>query len=202
MWKYTLFFKGGRFFLDKNEFVYPGNFLAYEEEFMAGQNAFENGDGKVYSTVIGVKKLDSTNHEVSVQNAGKSREIISRGCTILGVVFNVKDNVVLIELKEAELEGKRKVITNGLASLVIFNISHEYVTSTHDVFKIGDIVRARVLDVTNYGIELHTKDSDLGVIKAFGSVSRKPLILISDQLRDPITGHTESRKISSEYALR
>lgn len=188
--------------MDKTEFVYPGNFLAFEEEFMAGQNAFENGDGKVYSTVMGTKKLDSTNHEVSVQKKGRSLELISRGCTVLGVVFNVKDNVVLIELKEAELDGKRRVITNGLASLVVFNISHEYVTSTYEVFKIGDIVRARVLDVTNYGIELHTKDSDLGVIKAFGSVSRKPLILIGNQLRDPITGHTESRKISSEYALR
>ena len=70
------------------------------------------------------------------------------------------------------------------------------------MFRIGDIVKARVADVKPYGVELETKALDLGVIKAYGVKTRQPLMLINGSLRDPSTGETEERKVSSEYVLR
>lgn len=188
--------------MQKNDLVLPGSFLAYEEEYMAGQNTFEDGQGKVYSTTIGHKELDQNNHEVNVKSISKTARSLEKGDIVRGIVAMVKDNVVLINVREAEGNGEKKSLRSGYASLVIFNIADEYVNSTRDMFRIGDIIKARVADVKPFGVELETKAPDLGVIKAYGIKTRQPLMLINGKLRDPSTGETEERKVSSEYVLR
>ena len=190
------------FFLEKNDLVLPGSFLAYEEEYMAGQNAFGDEKGNVYSTIVGYKELDKINHEVNVKSVAKTAKRIEKGDIVKGKVAMVKDNVVLIDIREANGKDGKKALSSGYASLVIFNIADEYVNSTRDMFRIGDIVKARVADVKPYGVELETKALDLGVIKAYGVKTRQPLMLINGSLRDPSTGETEERKVSSEYVLR
>jgi len=188
--------------LKKEEIVYPGSFLAYEEEFIAGKNTFEDEEGKVYADSIGLKNLDSATHEASVDKIARKTDLIDRESIVLAVVFSVKKKAVLINLVSAEKNGEQRVIHNRNASLAIFNISDGYVNSAEDMYRVGDIVRARILEVTPYGIELETKAPDLGVIKAYGIKSRKPLVLIDGKLRDTVTGATEERKISNLYALR
>lgn len=188
--------------MQKDDLVLPGSFLAYEEEYMAGQNAFGDENGKVYSTIIGYKELDQNSHEVNVKSVSKAAKRLEKGDIVRGKVAMVKDNVVLIDIREAEGKSGKKALSSGYASLVIFNIADEYVNSTRDMFRIGDIVKARVADVKPYGVELETKALDLGVIKAYGVKTRQPLMLINGKLRDPSTGETEERKVSSEYVLR
>ena len=185
-----------------SKLVYPGEFLGYEEEFLAGNNAFSDDEGRIYSDSVGFKNEDAEGHEVSVESMKKELRILEKGCIVLGVVSLVKMHGVVIELKSAELNGVKRVVHDRMASLAVFNISREYVKSTEDMFRVGDIVKARVIDVSNYGIELETKAPEFGVVKAFGIKSRMPLHLIAGNLRDPLTGATETRKISSEYLLR
>lgn len=186
----------------KDELVIPGDFLAYGEEYVSGQNCFEDEEGNVHSDTIGQKLFDNSTHEVSVQKKTRHVKLIERGTFVIGVVGIVRDNVVIIDLKEADFKGDRRSVSNITASLMVSNIANEYVNSTSDMYRVGDIVRAHVLDVPSYGIELETKSPDLGVIKAFGVRSREPLILINGQLRDTKTGATESRKVSTQYSLR
>ncbi|MEK6958294.1 MAG: exosome complex RNA-binding protein Csl4 [archaeon] len=188
--------------MQEKSFVYPGTFLSYEEEFLAGSNAFEDGTGSVYSDSIGVMSLDSKTHEASVRKATRPTKILERGAIVIALVSTVKSSSVLVEILEAEKNGERLVVHNQNGSIMVFNVSNEYVRNLEDAFRMGDIVKARILEVTRYGIELETKSNDLGVIKAFGVKSRKPLILIDGRLRDPVTGAMEERKISSDYALK
>ena len=188
--------------MDKNALVFPGSFLATEEEFMPGSNAFGDDNGNVYSNTIGVSSLDSLRHEASVEKISREVKIVERGCIVLGVVAMVKSSAALIDLKEAELNGERRTVHNKNASIAVFNIQNSFAKSVDEFFRIGDLVRARVLDVTPYGVELETKAPDMGVIKAFGVRSRRPLVLVEGNLRDPFTGETETRKISTEYILR
>ncbi|MBI4210644.1 MAG: exosome complex RNA-binding protein Csl4 [Candidatus Diapherotrites archaeon] len=187
--------------MKKGSIVYPGSFIGYEEEFMAGKHAFEN-DGAVYSEVIGVPEVDEANHEAGIRKSTREVRILERGCTVTGIVTLVKQNAVLVELKSAEKDGVKRVVHDRNGSLAVFNIANGYVRSTDEMFRIGDIIRARIIQVAPYGIELETKDAEFGVIKAFGIRSRKPLHLIDGALRDPTTGDAETRKVSTEYSLR
>tara|TARA_Y100000310_G_scaffold345859_1_gene471610 strand:- start:5475 stop:6041 length:567 start_codon:yes stop_codon:yes gene_type:complete len=188
--------------LKKDDLVIPGNFLAYEEEFMAGAHAFEDDEGNVYADSVGVKKLDSNNHEVSVEKFSRSVKLIEKGSIVYGRVSMVKTNAVLIEVISAEKDGENRTVHNRNASLAISNIADAYVDSIDTMYRAGDIIRARVLDVTSYNIELGSKEEEFGVVKAYGVKSRKPLVLIDNKLRDTVTGDSEERKISSLYTLR
>ena len=186
-----------------SNFVSPGSFLGYEEEFLAGENAYSAEDGAVNADSVGLKQVDSENHEAKVLKASRNIKIVKRDNHVIGVVSMVRQNNVLVNLKEAVNEdGEHFIVHDTNGSLAVFNMMNAYVKQTDDLYRIGDIIRAKVLDITAYGIELETKDPECGVIKAFGIKSRKPLHLIDGVLRDPATGTTENRKISTEYILR
>ena len=186
----------------KSELVLPGDFLANEEEFMAGQNAYDNGQGEVFSSSIGVKALDGDKHEAGVNKATREVKILERGCTVYAIVNSVKTNAALVTILSAEKDGERRTVHNGMASVAVFNIDTQYIKGIEDTFRAGDILKAKVMDVTPYGVELTTKEPELGVVKAYGIKSRQPLHLIDGRLRDPVTGDMEARKISTEYLLR
>ena len=188
--------------MDNDRIVFPGSFLGYGEEVMPGSNAYESDEGNVYSEVVGVKEVDSRAHEAKVEGSKPSVELIEKGSIVIGVVSLVKTSSVMIDLFEAQKNGRKQVVNMTMASLYISNISNEYVERTSDKYRVGDIIKARVIDVKPYGIELETKAPDLGVIKAFGIRSRRPLEFIGGNLRDPITADIETRKISTDYVLR
>lgn len=185
-----------------NKFVYPGDFLGYEEEFLPGKNAFVDDEGKVCSSAVGLKSEDKSAHEVSVDSKRKEVKIVEKGCVVIGVVSLVKPFGVMVDLKYADFNGEQRIVHNNVGSLPVFNMAYGFVKNTEDLFRVGDIIKARVVSVTSYGVELDTKDPAFGVIKAFGIKSRMPLHLIAGKLRDPVTGATELRKVSSDYLLR
>lgn len=186
--------------MSQKEFVYPGVVLCNEEEFLAGKNAFSDDNGNVVSEAVGFVEFDFANHEAKVVSPKSSVNILRKGCTVIGVVSGVKSTNVLVQI--LKVLDKGFVVHDSNGSIAIFNICDSFVKNIEDMFRIGDIVKAKVVAVTPYGVELDTKDDDCGVIKAFSISSRKPLHLIDGVLRDPATGSTEQRKISSEYFLR
>ena len=187
--------------MDKEEIVFPGSVLGHEEEFVAGSHAFEAG-GIVYSDSVGSKVLDTSNYEASVNKATREVKILERGCIVTCVVSLVKANMVLVEIKEAEIGGETRAVHDRNGSINVRNIANSYVKSTEDCYRAGDIVMAKVIDVVAYGVELETRAPELGVVKAFGIRSRKPLHLIDGKLRDITTGSVEERKVASGYLLR
>ncbi len=186
--------------MSKSEFVYPGVVLGSEEEFLAGSNSFSDDNGNIVAESCGFVEFDNANHEVKVVSKSEGVSILRKGCHVICVVSSVKPTNVLVQILSVLEKGF--VVNDSNGSIAVFNISDSFVRNTEDMFRIGDIVKAKVVNVTTYGIELDTKDQDCGVIKAFGIVSRKPLHLINGVLRDPVTGSVEQRKISSEYVLR
>ena len=187
--------------MGEGEFVFPGSELGSGEEFVAGKHAFES-EGMVYSDSIGRKALDASKYEAGVERSKKEVKILERGCTVTCIVGFVKQNSVMVEIKSGEFNGEKRVVHDRNGSINVRNIANSYVNSTEDCYRAGDIVKARVIDVTPYGIELETKAPELGVVKAFGIRSRKPLHLIDGRLRDPATGAFEERKVASDYLLR
>ena len=168
--------------------VVPGEALTTEEEFLAGKNTFAE-DGVVKSKTLGNANFDNNTKEVSVE--GKSVETITEGDIVFGVVTNVKENTVMIELRKAE--GNKK-ITNRNAQIPVRNISNEFVSRTRDYYRIGDIVKAQVSRIDDYGIDLETKGRGLGVIKAYCSQCRHEMLASQDKLKCLNCGSAEDRK--------
>src|SRR3989344_1959543 len=100
--------------LHKNNLVFPGSFLAFEEEFMAGSHAFEDSQGNVFADAIGAKMLDSANHEASVKPFPREVRLLERGNTVIAIVSSVKTNAVLVEILEAWNGAQRRTVHNRM----------------------------------------------------------------------------------------
>ena len=180
--------------------VLPGDFLATEEEFGPGKNAFDS-EGNVYSGSLGFVETDSKTKEISVTPLTELHQL-RRESLVLGRVMLVKENSVSIALCKNPEKEQRQVIAKRMAMLPIRNVSRDYVDKLRDCFKIGDIVRARVSKILPIGIDLATNQADLGVIKAFCSRCRHPLYLFGTSLRCLNCGISEKRKIAKGYLVK
>jgi exosome complex component CSL4 len=184
--------------LKKN--VLPGDFLSTEEEFEPGKNAFAE-NGEVRSDSIGKAAEDTRQKTVSVE---KHMDILPARIndTVVGEVVLVKESSANLDILPEPDEHKRKVLLHSSASLPIRFVSRDYVKNIHDMFKIGDLVKAKIASVKPFGIDLKTNEPELGVIRAFCSRCRQPLHLFGAQLKCLACGSTEQRKLSREYSLK
>jgi len=184
----------------EKKLVFPGDFLAEEEEFEPGKNTFED-KGKIFSNSFGRAVFDSKEKTIQVLKK-KPQEVLEKETIVIGRVVMVKSNMVSIELFSAEKNGEKRIISSAHAVLPIRNISREFVKKTSELFKIGDIVKAKVAVVTPYSVDLKTNEPELGAIKAFCSKCRNALVLFGNTLKCTSCGLTEHRKLSSDYLLK
>lgn len=186
----------------KKEIVFPGSVLCTEEEFEAGTNTVVLDSGDVVASVVGQSDLDSSVHTATVKTAGRTVVSLQNGAVVAGKVVMLKDNLAIVEIKSATLNGCDCSIPNVTAAIPVSQIERGFAKSAKDYFKAGDLVVAHVSKVAGYGIDLATQAPELGVVKAFCEKCREPARLIGEQLRCSNCGLELHRKISSEYWLK
>ncbi|MCX8158248.1 MAG: exosome complex RNA-binding protein Csl4 [Candidatus Diapherotrites archaeon] len=178
--------------------VLPGYFISNCEEFLPGRNTFEYND-KIYSDSIGIKEEDMSNRVANVRKLTRELEPLDLDCVVLGIIEKNKDFFSLVRLFKAYKDSKEVVITNSYAFLPIHNMANFYIKDIRDLFRIGDLVKARVVEITNFSVTLTTKDVSLGVVKAFCTNCRHTLSREGVYLRCKNCNSLERRKISSDY---
>lgn len=183
----------------KIKLVFPGDFLTIEEEYLPGKNTFEEKNGRVYSARIGEMEFNEKDREVIVKPK-KEMKLLDVGTIITGSVLLLKDSMALIKILKAEKDNEERIPLNSTAILFISNIASGFVKSIRDEFRIGDIVKAKVVSVTPYSVEVTTTFPELGVIKAFCIKCRNQLELYGRDLKCRKCGSVEKRKISTSYA--
>jgi len=188
--------------MKQKELVFPGTLLGTAEEFAPGPNAYEHESGSVRADAIGVKELDEKNHEVRVQKLSNVVKPLEKGSIVRVVVMLVKEKMVMVEMREATKDGEPRKILNSFASIPVFNVSTRFVERLSDLFRVGDIVEARVAEITPYGIDLTTRDPELGVLMGYCIKCRGRLRLSADQLTCEACGNVERRKIAANYAFK
>jgi exosome complex component CSL4 len=184
-----------------NEIIFPGNLLCTEEEYEAGQNTFVDEKGNVRSTCVGEKEITKEKYEAKVKKIFSSKEKLTQGDEIIGRVILLKEKSAVVSLLEATNGKEKKVCPPSPATLMVFNVSNDYVRNMKDAFKKGDIIKAKVLEVTRFITELSTKENNFGVIRAFCSKCKTPLHKLANTLKCPACANTETRKTSSDYSL-
>lgn len=167
----------------------PGDLLATSEEFLAGKGAFEE-DGKVYSLFIGKEQADPKKRTIGVE--GKGVRYLTRGDLIYGRVQDIYDQIALIHFR-----APASVASPSTSAFIrISEVQRGYTRNFRDVLRIGDVVKARILEVKEQGIYLSMKERDLGVVKAFCSNCRGELEGAGKFLSCKECGNTESRKMA------
>lgn len=178
--------------------VLPGDFLTVEEEFSPSVNTFEL-EGRIFSECIGIPEFDGKNKEVKVLKKAREVKALSVNAVVLGRVVMVKDNCVFVELFQALKNGKEERILQSFATLMISRVSMLFVKSLKEMFKVGDIVKASVVSVNPYGVEVSTVGKEFGVVRAFCTNCRHELHLFGKELKCTNCGSVEKRKLALNY---
>src|SRR2546428_4130111 len=93
----------------------------------------------------------------------------------------------------------RQISGESEGTIHISNVSEDYTEDIHDKFRLGDVIRAKVVQVKP-SVQLTTAEPDLGVVKPMCSVCRGPLELRGRDLDCPRDDLTEQRKLAADYA--
>ncbi|MCX8190079.1 MAG: exosome complex RNA-binding protein Csl4 [Candidatus Diapherotrites archaeon] len=180
--------------------VVPGEDLAEVEEFIEGENTYQEGE-KVRSAVVGFATYDSKSHEVKVV-PDKRVKVFEIGTKVIGQVVASRKTRILVNIAPIECNDERIVLPKTKATLFVSKIADRFVKEISEEYKIGDIIVAEIDDIKPYGLYLRTNKPNLGVLKAFCSRCRSPLHYNNAKLLCKKCGSIEHRKISSEYSIR
>tara|TARA_Y100000590_G_scaffold463808_1_gene631529 strand:+ start:4263 stop:4805 length:543 start_codon:yes stop_codon:yes gene_type:complete len=166
----------------------PGEKIALIEEYLPGDNTFEDNDS-IRATTIGEIKLDSNNKLASI-NRQKQISVPSEGDIIIGVVEANLPSMIAIMIK----------YVNGQKT----NSDLECVCVTRHIRKKNialakDIVKAKIISHINGAIHASIDSEELGVLftkcrKCHGIVAK-----MRDAVKCKDCGWIDDRKLSAEF---
>ena len=181
--------------MTERKMVYPGDEVGEAEEFLAGPGTYVE-DHKILAAQVGELAFNEKEFMVYVRPIKPTNDV-KDGDIVIATVDDLKSSMVTLEV--VRIEGKdRHVMGETHAAIHVAKCSQEYVRELEDVYRITDVVRAKVIQA-NPSIQLDTRDDDLGVIKARCEVCRQPLVLRDRRLWCGGCERFEDRKLSSRY---
>ena len=181
--------------MTERRMVYPGDEVGEAEEFLAGPGTYVH-EHKILAAQIGELVIDTKELMVWVRPVKPMNEV-QNGDIVIATVDDLKSSMVTLEIQR--IEGKDRHVTGEThAAIHVAKVSNDYVRELDDVYRITDVVRAKVIQAKP-SIQLETRDDDLGVIKALCHVCRGPMVLKGRQLWCESCERSEDRKLSSRF---
>ena len=93
----------------------------------------------------------------------KKKQKIDVGDIVIGKIVVVKDNMVVVEIQHAF----DKVLSPAdMGVIFVKNIDTKYVEKTDLCFSKGDLIKAKIIEVTPYEYKMATNSPELGVVKS------------------------------------
>ena len=181
----------------KNNFVSPGEKLGVIEEFMPGSGTYiENGN--IYSQITGTLFLDKDRRELLIQPKTRNPLIPKVDDVIIGEVVSVQDKTLTLKIIQINITSLPDSFTGIMH---ISDVGTTYVKTMNDAFKVGDLVRARVISTKNREFHVSTQNEKLGVVQANCIYCGGPLINQRNGLRCARCNRTDKRKIAIDYGI-
>lgn len=182
--------------LKENDLVLPGEVLCTYEEYIPSEWTYVE-NGYVKASVKGRIIIDNDEKTISLSTVN-APTYLKVNDYIIGHITEVKQNKALVTIKMIK-DNNREIVTGYKGFIHISKAKADFISTLHDLFKIGDIVEAKVVNI--YGseyVDLSTSEKDTGVIKAMCVDCRKFMKLEDDKLVCTC-GKIDSRNISSNY---
>ena len=182
----------------ENEYVFPGEVLCAYEEYLPSDWTYVD-EGYVKASIAGRISVDEKNKSISILSDNPPKSL-KKGDLVIGYVTEVKSTKALVTIKKI-IGSDRDLIAGYKGYIHISKATSDYIQTMHYLFKIGDIVKARVANLysTDY-VELTTSKNDLGVIKAMCVNCRKFMKLNKNtHTLECECGLNDTRKLSVKY---
>ncbi len=177
------------------KFVVPGERLGVIEEFDSGDGTYSE-NGTIYSLVFGQTHLDLRNKRISIRPLGKAPLMPIEGDIIIGQITTVQDKMANVRILEINSKPSQ---ANFTGVMHVSTASPDYVGSLNEIFKVGDVLRAKVISIKNRTYQVATTEPDLGVLYASCSKCGSPLMVQGSSLGCPSCRNVERRKIAKDY---
>lgn len=175
--------------------VLPGDEIATSEEFMCGNNTYEE-DGKIIAGALGKLEIDTNEMVANIIPFNKIASL-NIGDEVYGVVFDVRGPMVTVNV--GRLKGNdREISGETLGSLHISQISSGYTSEANKEYRIGDIILAEVIQAIP-SLQLTTAKEHLGALQSLcmrcrGVLSKKMNYLYCENCE-----RKENRKSANNY---
>lgn len=177
--------------------VLPGEEIGTEEEYVAGPGTYVE-DAHIRATIAG--PLQSDNRVLSVEPPHRL-SALQKGSVVLGQVANIVEPVALVVVEPEKTPDSRFSNSNAYCILHVSYIKRGFVKNIRDELRIGDLIRARVVEFKNNEFHLSTDDDNCGVIKAYCSSCRHALEKKPTGLQCTECGRRENRKLAPDYRV-
>lgn len=173
-----------------------GDPLATIEELLPGEGTFDDS-GIIRAARIGTYEIDTRDMKCVVKPATRVPAFLHEGDRVYGVIEMLKP--VMAGVRVLCVEGNARMVagdTNG--TLHVSKVAKRYVQDVGREYRLGDIVRAKVID-TKPSIQLSTDERDCGTIIALCLRDRFPLQKAGKGLECPNCGRQEMRNLAPDY---
>ena len=173
--------------MDKNQKI-PGEKIALIEEYLPGENTFEDND-TIRASTIGRVNLDS-NEKIASINKQTQITVPKVGDVIIGVVEANLPSMIAIMIKY--INGKKVVA--GLECICVTRHMRK-----KNIALAKDVVKAEIINHINGTIHASIDSQELGVLftkcrKCFGTVAK-----MRDAVKCKDCGWIDDRKLSSDF---
>jgi exosome complex component CSL4 len=180
----------------KGKIVIPGDQLSTSEELLPGEGTFEE-DGIIRAARTGTYQVNEKFRRAEVKPITSIPVILKKGDIVIARVDMVKSSMVIADV--IHVIGKKRAVSGDTDGTIhVKEISNGYIKDACTEYKVGDYVRARVIQVKP-SIQLTTKDRNLGAIKALCTKCRHSLTRKGDMLECENCGNKEKRSIAMDY---
>ena len=177
------------------QFVVPGERLGVVEEFDPGRGTVDV-NGTVYSAQTGKVNVDTARRIVSVKTAAGPPIVPEEGSTIIGMIEKIQEKMAIVQLIVVDDRILDRPFTGMLH---ISSSSPRFERAMDEVCKPLDLIRAKVIDISQRIPKLTTAGHGLGVIKAYCSKCGGELILSGRILRCKICRNVERRRLADDF---
>jgi len=181
--------------MTERKMVYPGEQVGEAEEFLAGPGTYVE-DHKILAATVGELGFDEKEFKIFVKPI-KPMNKVQLGDIVIATVDDLKSSMVTLEIQRIEHKD-RIVMGETHGAIHVAKCSHDYVRELEDVYRITDVIRAKVIQAEP-SIQLDTRDDDLGVIKGRCEICRQSMVIKDGRLWCETDERYESRKISTRY---
>ena len=185
--------------VNDKEMVMTGQYLGVVEEFLPDKHSTFVKDGEIFSTKIGITNIDKNKREIEVKPLQEDkRKVVKNGDLVIGTILFLRQYSIGISFYT--INNKLHFNSAYMGNVHVSEISNKYVEKIQDVYKITDIIRAKVIGQESNEYKLNTSGKNLGVIHAeciiCGTVLDKDGF---NKLECPRCGNIEYRKLADDY---
>ncbi len=169
--------------------------MAVSEEFIAGEGTYED-EGEVYAAQIGELDLDPRDKVARVRSYNPPLEL-RVGDVVLATVRDIKPTMAVVEVEA--MEGVERGVTGETEGTIhISKVSEGYTEDIKRAFRLGDIIRARVIQVKP-SLQLASSEPPLGVVRGLCTRCRSILAKRGRSLYCHHCERSEARKVATVY---